>query len=217
LCSWPLAALFAVTPALAAASDPPTEDLAYRWRLVGLRGAVAGLFFPNSGEGRLSTRLQDDGHLLTELMITSQASRGGEFWRYAAEIDPFAGRTVRAWSSFMFRGERKAKEQVVEEDDVFDLTGGIYLVRRELPSKPLPMRIWADGKVYAVVVEPKGMVQRSVGRGTVLARHFVVSARLPGARVWDGRLEMWLALDPAATPIEILVERGWAGVRLVKE
>lgn len=202
----------------AAAALPQAEEISYRWRLIGLRGAFAGLFLPNHGEGSLSTRLGPNGLLLTELLITARHARGGEFWRYAAEVDPFAGRTTRAWSSYVFRGEKRAKEQVVTENDVVDLTGGIYLIRRDRPTKPVAMRIWADGKVYPVVVEPRGMERRSSDRGSVLTRHYVVeSARLPGGRVWDGRLEMWLALDEAATPVEILVERGWAGVRLSKD
>lgn len=207
-----LLALGLVAPAAAAA---PAEEIAYRWRLVGLRGALAGLFFPNHGEGALTTRLIENGHLLTELLITARQSRRDEFWRYAAEVDPYAGRTVRAWSSYVFRGERREKEQVVTESDVVDLAGGIYLVRRDRPTKPLPLRIWADGKVYPVLVAPGGIERRTTGHGKVLARHYVIeSERVPGGRVWDGRLELWLALDEAATPVEILVERGWAGVRL---
>jgi hypothetical protein len=32
--------------------------------------------------------------------------------------------------------------------------------------------------------------------------------------LWKGSLDLWLTQDEAATPVEILVERGWAAVRL---
>jgi hypothetical protein len=38
--------------------------------------------------------------------------------------------------------------------------------------------------------------------------------RIEGERFWKGGLELWLAQDPARTPVAIQVERGFANVRL---
>ena len=197
------------------AHEASQEVLRYRWHLKGVRGAMAGLFLPNRGEGSLVTSQQAGGNLTSELLITAQARSRDEFWRYGAELDPEAGRTVRAWSSYLFRGERKSKETELRQDDVVDVASGIYLLRQDPPNERRRMRIWSDGKVYPVVVVPGRRETRRLNRRQVPVRHYsVVGVETPGERPWRGRLDLWLAEDEAATPVEILIERSWAGVKL---
>lgn len=198
-----------------AASAQPPEVIRYRWRLQGLRGALAGFFLPNQGSGSLTTASTGDGRLTSELLITAAASRDGEFWRYGAELDPLAGTTVRAWSSYLFRGEKKSRQTELAGQNVMDVASGIYLLRQNPPAVPTPMRIWSDGKIYAVTAIPRGLELRGNGKQARRVRHIsIVSSPQPGKAPWKGRLELWLTDDQAATPVEILIERNWAGVRL---
>jgi hypothetical protein len=95
------------------------------------------------------------------------------------------------------------------------MASGILLLRRDPPSAPRNMRIWNDGKIYPVVILPRGTVKRSVGGRKVRVRHFAIRARrVPNQRLWKGRMDIFLADDEAATPVEISVERRMARVRL---
>jgi uncharacterized protein DUF3108 len=210
-----LCLLFGATAAAGSNPAPAPEVIRYHWRLQGLRGALAGFILPNQGSGSLTTAGAADGHLTSELVITAPASRNGEFWRYGAELDPQAGTTVRAWSSYLFRGERKSRKTELAGQNVMDVASGIYLLRRNPPTVPTPMRIWSDGKIYAVTAIPRGLELRGNGKQARRARHVsIVAAPQPGKAPWKGRLELWLTDDEAATPVEILIERGWAAVRL---
>lgn len=214
-----LLCLLAGTAAAAGASPAPaTEVIRYRWRLQGLRGALAGIFLPSHGRGSLTTAAGADGNLTSELLITAPTSRDGEFWRYGAELDPRARTTVRAWSSYLFRGEKKSRETELAGQNVMDVASGIYLLRQNPPTAPTPMRIWSDGKIYAVTAVPRGVELRGAGKSARRVRHLsIVAAPQPGKPLWKGRLELWLTDDEVATPVEILIERSWAGVRLEME
>jgi uncharacterized protein DUF3108 len=205
-------------PAVAAAADEESsyEVLRYRWRLKGVRGAVAGLFLPSQGEGSLTTAAAPNGGLTSELLITAKAGAGGDYWRYGSELDPAGRRTLRAWSSYVYRGERKSKETRLDGGaDIVDVASGIYLIRQDPPNRPRRMRIWSDGKLYPVVVVPRGVETRRTPKGPLRVRHFTIrGVKEPGERQWKGSMDLWLADDEAATPVEIQVERSWAGVRL---
>jgi hypothetical protein len=192
------------------------ESLAYRWRLQGMSGALAGLFFPRSGNGTLQQSRLPGGRLRSDLLITSQDSARGEFWSYGAEFDAVTSNTRRAWSSYVFRDKQDAKNQAVTEENITDITAGIHRLRRERPTGARRQRIWSDGKTYAVVVTPLGTETIDLGRGVRrLADHYQIEGvQGPGERLWKGRIEVWLARDEAATPLKILIERGWASVLL---
>lgn len=191
------------------------EILRYQWRLLGFTGALAGLFLPNDGAATLTTGPVTDGKVQSELLLTAPSSRDGEFWRYGAELDPQDGRTLRAWSHYLFRGEKKSKEKILGEPGTIDIASGIYLLRRDPPSGRKAMRIWSDGKEYPVEVVPHAVEMRKIGgRKVAVRRYSIVGVEKPGERLWKGSLDLWLAQDAQATPVEILVERGWASVRL---
>ncbi len=196
-----------------AASPAEDETLRYRWRLDGFLGALAGIFVPNDGDGELTVRHQPGGRLRSELTIT--APERSDFFRYGAEWEPSTGTTVSAWSSQLWRGEPKSKQAEIGQTGVIDVATAVHALRRAPPSAPRRLEIWSDGKLYPVMVYPRGAEQRRIGGKTIACRHFAIrSINVPGRRAWKGELDLWLADDSFATPVEILVARSSARVRL---
>ncbi|MBV8203365.1 MAG: DUF3108 domain-containing protein [Acidobacteria bacterium] len=199
-------------PATAQGGD---EDFHYRWHLGNVVGTVLGLFFPRQGDGELAFKMQKDGHLRGELLITSPESRQGEYWRYGSEIDPQTMQPIRAWSSFFWRGRSKSTKDEIEEKGVFDISCAIYTLRHEPFQKPRDMEIWSDGKIYPVTVVPMGDEVRLIADKKVETRHYAIRGRdLPDRRKWTAKVDFWLAKDAVATPVEIQISRRLADVRL---
>jgi len=208
-----LASALSVTAA--PASEP--ESLQYRWSLGGFFGTFARIFLPGHGEGVLTTLDAASGTTEVRLDITAPTA-AGEYWRYGSEIDRSDGRTLRAWSSYRFRGKDQEKESDLDEEAVIDIASGILLLRRDPPTTPRNMRIWNDGKIYPVVIQPRGTVNRRVGGQLEAVRHYAIRARrVPNERTWKGKFDVFLANDDAATPVEISVERSMARIRLTIE
>jgi hypothetical protein len=193
---------------------PANEEFRYRWQLRNLMGAVAGLFFPRQGEGSL-TFMRTNGHLKSELTITSPESKEPGYFRYGSEIDVRTLQPIRAWSAYSWRGESKSKNEAVSKDGVLDVAAGIYAIRSDPPKKSRRMQIWSDGKIYPVVVIPLGLEVRQLPHGKVSARHYSIrGVNIPNERRWKGKLDLWLTPDEAATPVEILISRNMADVRM---
>lgn len=210
-----LALLVSARPGFAQVK-PLDEEFRYRWQLRNFVGSIAGLFLPNQGVGELTFR-QQNGQLRSELMITSSASRQGEFFKYGSEVDIRTLQPIRAWSAYSWRGESKQKSSEIEQDGVLDVASGIYAIRNDPPEKPRRMEIWSDGKIYPVVVIPLGTEMRKVGNRSQkeAVRHYSIRGiNLPDRRKWKGKLDLWLAKDEAATPVEILLSRNLADVHL---
>jgi hypothetical protein len=208
-----VAALAGAAPSPAA--SPRDETLRYRWRLDGLLGAIAGLFVPSGGDGELTLDRLPGGNLQSELTITAPAEAGGDYFRYGAEWEPASGTTIRAWSSQLWRGEHKAKRAEIGDAGIIDVATAIHALRRDPPTGPRSLEIWSDGKLYPVVVLPRGVEEREIGGRLVRARRFAVRpVEIPGRRLWKGEMDLWLADDAAATPVEIVVARSSARVRL---
>lgn len=207
-----------LVPPLSSSGEGSTradEEFRYDWQLRNFIGAVAGLFLPNEGEGSLTFKTQANGHLRTELTITSEDTKAGEYFRYGSEIDTKTLQPIRAWSSYSWRGESKSKSEDIEQKGVLDIASGIYAIRRDPPTKSRRMEIWSDGKVYPVVVIPLGEETRKMGNAKVATRHFSVrGVQTPGQRKWKGKLDLWLAKDDASTPVGILISRNLADVRM---
>ena len=193
---------------------PVNEEFRYRWQLRNLMGVVAGLFLPNQGEGSLTFE-RTNGHLKSELTITSPQSKQEGYFRYGSEVDIRTLQPIRAWSAYSWRGESKSKNEAVKKEGVLDVAAGIYAIRSNPPLKPRRMQIWSDGKIYPVVVIPVGTEMRNLPRGKMAARHYSIrGVNLRGERRWKGKLDLWLATDEAATPVEILISRNMADVRM---
>jgi hypothetical protein len=210
-----LSVLLVTAGPVAGQAEKRNEEFRYHWQLKNFVGAVAGLFLPNQGEGSL-TFTRTNGHLTSELLITSSQSRQGEYFRYGSEVDTQTLQPIRAWSSYQWRGETKSKNEAIDRDGVLDVASGIYSIRRDPPVKPRRMEIWSEGKIYPVVVVPLGLEQRKLSGGKkVAARHYSIrGVTLPDRRRWKGKLDLWLANDEVATPVEILISRNLADVRL---
>jgi hypothetical protein len=210
-----LALLLTPSFAIPGEASVKEEEFQYRWQLRNLVGSIAGLFLPNHGEGSLTFKPLN-GHLRSELTITSDASKEGEYFRYGSEIDTRTLQPIRAWSSYSWRGEQKSKNEAIDQKGVLDVASGIYAIRRDPPDKARRMEIWSDGKVYPVVVIPKGDVVKTLSGGQkVGTRHYSIrGVNLPGRRKWKGKLDLWLAKDENSTPVEILISRNLADVRM---
>lgn len=204
-----------LTPSLGAAPVVSLdEQFQYRWQLKNFVGAVAGLFLPRQGDGSLTFRTTN-GHLRSELMITSSASKEGEYFRYGSEIDKSTLQPIRAWSAYSWRGESKAKSEEIEKQGVLDVAAGIFAIRRDPPEKSRRMEIWSDGKIYPVVVIPRGTETRKLAGRSIKTRHYQIrGVEVPGRRKWKGKMDLWLATDEAATPVEINISRNLADVRM---
>jgi hypothetical protein len=192
------------------------EAFQYRWQLRNFLGTMAGLFLPNQGEGSLTFKAVGNGHLRSELTITSNAAKQGEFFRYGSEIDTRTMHPIRAWSAYSWRGETKSKSEPVDQGGVLDVASGIYAIRLDPPEKSRRMEIWSDGKIYPVVVIPLGLENRKLRDGKMVpARHYSIrGVDSPGRRKWKGKLDLWLSRDAAATPVEILISRNLADVHM---
>jgi len=211
--------LLALAPATISSATTPNvdESLAYEWRLEGFLGTIARLVFPGRGVGKITAKDIGDGLLETELHISSPESAEGEFWLYGAEVDPDRGSTREVWSAYKHKDKEKQKRALVDEDGVIDIASGIYLIRRDPPTEPRPMKIWSDGKVYPVRVEPGEWRHRKLADGEkVRARVYKIRAddSVKSDGQWKGRLDIWLADDEVSTPVEILVERLSVRVRM---
>ncbi len=192
------------------------EEFQYRWQLRNFLGTLAGLFLPNRGEGSLTFKKDGNGHLRSELTITSDTAKQGEYFRYGSEVDTRTLQPIRAWSAYSWRGETKSKSEEVSQNGVLDIASGIYAIRQDPPQKTRRMEIWSDGKIYPVIVIPDKVETRTLkdGRKVVVQKFSIRGIDVPDRHRWKGRLDLWLARDEAATPVEILISRNLADVHL---
>lgn len=187
----------------AAAGD---EMLVYRWKVEGVKGLLLRLVAPGKGEGSLTTVLNGQGHFETELHMSARRRRKGDFWRYGSSVDMETKRSLKAWTAQKIGDKEKSAEADLEDEDVIDLASGILLVRRDPPTLRRRMRIWSNGKLYPVVIEPRGEGRARFRGHLVKVRRYAISGyRVPGEREWKGGLELHLADDPSATPVEMYV------------
>jgi hypothetical protein len=191
------------------------EEFQYRWQLRNIIGTLAGLFLPNRGDGHLTFKKDGNGHLRSELTITSAVAKQGEYFRYGSEVDIRTLQPIRAWSAYSWRGETKSKNEEITVNGVLDIASGIYAIRRDPPKKTRRMEIWSDGKIYPVIVIPQGAEARTLDGKRITVRKFSIQGfDTPGRDRWKGRLDLWLADDEAETPVEILISRNLADVRM---
>ena len=210
------AAIALLVPLLSpAAPARATETLHYRWSVDGFAGVIASIFMPTQGEGVLTVEERSPTLARSELEVTSRDSKSGEFFRYGAEWERPGGRTLRAWSEQFWHGEKKEKQAEIGEIGVIDIVSGIDLLRRHRPVSQKRLEIWSDGKRYPVIVLPRGRAIKHIAGHDVKTHHLSVRGlSSPDRRFWKGSLDLWLADDSAATPVEIMVSRSGARVRL---
>ena len=192
------------------------EEFHYQWQLRNFVGAIAGLFLPNHGEGSLTFKTGPNGHLRSELLITSSESKAGEYFRYGSEVDTRTLQPIRAWSSYQWRGESKSKSEQIDREGVLDVAAGIYAIRQDPPVRTRKMTIWSDGRVYPVVVIPVGKLEkrRLHGQPVQVQRYSIRGISVAGQNKWKGKMDLWLAKDEVSTPVEILISRNLADVHM---
>ena len=189
--------------------------LVYQWKVEGIKGLILRLVAPGRGEGSLTTVLNSSGHFETELHMSAERRRKGDFWRYGSSVDPLAARSLRAWTAQKIGAKERSREADLEGDDVIDLASGILLVRRDPPTVRRRLRIWSSGRLYPVVIEPRGEGRAEFRGRQVTVRHYSISGYpVPGERQWRGGVELHLADDPSATPVEMLVHNKGVRARL---
>ncbi|HEX4964190.1 MAG TPA: DUF3108 domain-containing protein [Thermoanaerobaculia bacterium] len=200
----------------ASAETRADEVFQYHWQLRNFIGTIAGLFLPNRGEGNLTFKKDGNGHLRSELTITSDVAKQGEYFRYGSEVDTRTLQPIRAWSSYSWRGETKSKSEDITADGVLDIASGIYAIRRDPPQKTRRMEIWSDGKIYPVVVIPQEVQTRTLpdSKRVQVQKFSIQGIDVPNRERWKGHLDLWLARDEGSTPVEILISRNLADVRL---
>lgn len=182
------------------------EMLVYTWKVEGIKGLILRLVAPGRGEGSLTTVLNPRGHFETELHMSAEKRRQGDFWRYGSSVDPGSQRSLRAWSAQKIGDDEKSRQADLEGEDVIDLASGILLVRRDPPTSRRLMRIWSSGRIYPVVIEPQGETWTEFrGRRTRLGIYSIRGYSVPGEREWKGGIELHLADDRSATPVEMIV------------
>lgn len=199
----------------ATAAQPGDEVLTYRWRLQGFLRGLAIFSMPADGSATLTHRDLGGGHESIELYLVSDRNEDGEYFRYGSERDATTGLALRAWSSSRWRGESKSREARIDQARVVDIASAILLLRRDPPRRPRQLEIWSDGRLYPVLVVPQEVEQKRLHGVAVAARRYSIRPiQLPQRRVWKGEIDLWLAADPAATPVAIRVERSLASVML---
>jgi hypothetical protein len=199
-------------------AQPPSagEEFHYHWQLRNLVGYIAGLFLPRQGNGELTFKDDGNGHLRSELVITSPDSHDGEFWRYGSEIDSRTLQPLRAWTSYFWRGRSKTKTREIDQKGVLDVVSGLYAIRHDLPKETQRLEIWSDGDIFPAAIIPLGHESLKIGGRSVDTVHYAIrSVDVPGRLKWKGKVDFWFATDPAATPVEIEISRSLADVRLV--
>ncbi|MCL4837174.1 MAG: DUF3108 domain-containing protein [Thermoanaerobaculia bacterium] len=123
--------------------------------------------------------------------------------------------TVRAWSSYRWRGETKQREAEVGQAGVVDIASAIQALRRDPPEHSRVLEIWSDGRIYPVLVLAGESRRRLLdGRPVEVRVYSIRGLSRPNRRTWKGRVDLWLADDPASTPVEIRVQRTFATVVL---
>lgn len=194
--------------------DRGGEVLPFHWKIGGFLGALAGLFVPNSGDSLLTIVDTEGDHTEVELLITAP-KREGEYFLYGSEIDREDGATSAVWSSQVFRGKRKDKEQRIEDRSVISYATAILRLRFDPPMSPVRITVWNDGKVYPADVTPIPPHLRKVSGRKIEVRGYEISgAEVDGRPSFDERLFLYFALDDGATPVEILGKRSILKIRV---
>lgn len=223
--------LLALLPAsLVAEEDPGPEPLStyaealadaevlrFGWGLGGFKGTLARLVIPGRGDAVMRTGRNADGHLVSELNISSPRSRHGDFQRYGAEMtDRSPARTRRAWTTQMFRGRVREREADLAGEEAVDIASSIWRLRHDPSFGVGRARLWSSGNYYPIEITDAGRGWGMLGERRVGTRTFLIEGlRLPDERFWKGRVELVLADDENATPLEIVLRQEGVKVRLV--
>lgn len=221
-----------------------TEELRYSWRLRGGIRWIAGLMFPTSGVGNLTTTYGPAGSTAvhSELMITAPNGKQGGFYAYESDMDNAGDRTTMTYHGYAWgkksRSERTLFDYVkrlarihkktpdVDENrvkalpatpDIRDILTAIHYLRQNAAGIKAPIRttIYSDGKEYPVIFRPTGERQAFViDKKRVNAFALEIVGADGGKRKWDGGVKVWLSEDARRIPFRIEIQESIASMQL---
>jgi hypothetical protein len=222
------------------AQTTSTEELRYSWRLKGGVRFIAGLMFPTTGVGNLTTTRSGDHTVASELLITAPNGKKGGFYAYESEIDDRDIRTTMTYHGYAW-GKKSRSDRIVidyakrlarinkvtpdenenrvkklpEGDEMRDILTAIYFIRQNAHTlkAPLNTKIYSDGKEYPVILKPgdkKNFV--FAGKATPAQAFEIVDA--PGGKKWPGGVKVWLTSDARRLPVRIEIQQSIASMQL---
>lgn len=221
-----------------------TEELRYSWRLRGGIRWIAGLMFPTSGVGNLTTTYPSAGStaIHSELLITAPNGKQGGFYAYESDMDTAGDRTLMTYHGYAWgkksRSERTLFDYVKRlarihkktpsedenrvkplpsSDDVRDILTAIHYLRQNAATIRGPVRtsIYSDGKEYPVIFRPTGERRSFVIDGrNVNASALEIIGATGGKRKWDGGVKVWLSEDARRLPFRIEIQESIASMQL---
>lgn len=217
----------------------PAEQFRYSWRLRGGLAWIAGLRFPTSGTGRMSTSTETPDSINSRLRITSGKGDDGHY-EYVSDMDASGNRTLMSYHGYEWGGSGR-KEQTffdhakhlarIHKDTVKgheykvkklpvdaprDVLTGIFFLRQNAQNinVPLAFDIYSDGKLYPVLFRPIGSASIVFGGDRTVVRKFRITAAPGTERKWPGGVEVWLTDDSRSIPVRIEIQRSFAKLRL---
>jgi Protein of unknown function (DUF3108) len=227
--------------ASASAFAQGTEELRYSWRLKGGVRFLAGLMFPTSGVGNLSTTVGASDTVHSELLITAPAGKDGGFYAYESDIDSRGAKTLTTYAGYAWGKKSRSERTVLDyvkrlarirketpdgvENRVKKLPEGgaemrdvltaIYFIRQNAHTITGPMQtnVYSDGKEYPVVLRPGERKNFVVdGKQTPARVYEIVDA--PGGKKWPGGIKVWLTADARRLPVRIEIQQSVASLQL---
>ncbi len=243
-----LLSLALVAPAIAGAAELKNmvpgnvEAFHYSWRLRGGLSWIAGLVFPRSGVGALTTTFPDGERttISSELLITSPGEGTNAFYLYQSQMDASGSKTLMTYHGYAW-GNRSRKERTVfdyvrrlahthketptkVEDKVRplpdihlrDVLTAIYFLRQHADTiqAPLTTTIYSDGKQYPVVFRRAGQATFTIGGDRVPASAFEVVGAPGGERKWPGGVTVWISDDARRIPCRIEIAETLVSLQL---
>jgi Protein of unknown function (DUF3108). len=217
----------------------PSEQLRYSWRLRGGLAWIAGLRFPTSGTGQLSTSKEGPDAINSRLRITSGNGDHG-FYEYASDMDSSGSRTVMSYHGYQWGGAnrkeqtffdyvkrlarihketpkgREYKVKMLPVESPRDILTGIFFLRQNAQNidEPLASEIYSDGRLYPVLFRPTGSATIDFEGGKAVVRKFLITAAPGTEQKWPGGVEVWLTDDERRIPVRIELQRSFATFRL---
>jgi hypothetical protein len=190
------------------------EALRMRWKLSGFLGAIASLFIPSTGEALFTFVPAEERRYDLNFLVTSR-KREGEHFLYGAQVDERSGTAAAVWSSQMFRGELKQREQEVDDPNLIDYASAVYRLRWMPPESTTRMTIWDSGRTYNIEVEPLKQNRRRIAGEKIEVRGYVVrGVKIEGEPTMRDKIWIYFARDESATPVEIVAKRGLLKARI---
>lgn len=243
-----LLSLALVAPVIAGAAElrnlvpGNVEAFHYSWRLRGGLSWIAGLVFPRSGVGALTTTFPDGERttISSELLITSPGEGTDAFYLYQSQMDASGSKTLMTYHGYAW-GNRSRKERTVfdyvrrlahthketptkVEDKVRplpdiqlrDVLTAIYFLRQHADTiqVPLTTTIYSDGKQYPVVFRRAGQAMFTIGGDGVPASAFEVVGAPGGERKWPGGVTVWISDDARRIPCRIEIAETLVSLQL---